>query len=120
MIMEQQSGRNVGSLLHGDLTERIPGAFSQVPHELGHGFAESVYGASLAILLTEAGLCVEREVPIAVHFHGIPVGSFRADLVVESKVVLELKALKQIEPPFEAQLLNYLRATELEVGLLAA
>jgi GxxExxY protein len=66
----------------------------------------------------ESGLAVEREVPIAVHFRGIQIGSFRADLIVESKVLIEIKCSAVLHPSAEPQLLNYLRSTDLEVGLL--
>jgi GxxExxY protein len=112
---EQLQRPDASNLLHGDLTERILGAFFQVHHELGYGFVEAVYSAAMAIMLLEMGLRVEREVPIAVYFHGIMVGSFRADMIVESKVILEFKALPELIPKSEAQLLNYLRSTELEI-----
>jgi GxxExxY protein len=105
-------------LLHASLTERIIGAFYQVHHELGFGFLESVYVAAFARMLTELGIRFQREVPIAVYFHGIRVGWFKADFVVESKVIVEIKAGARPDPFGEAQLLNYLRSTELEVGLI--
>lgn len=105
-------------LLHGDLTEMIIGAFLQVHRELGAGFVESVYRNALTHLLTQLGLKVECEVPVDAYFRGVRVGAFRADLIVESKVVIELKACRRIEPVFEAQLINYLAATDFEVGLL--
>ena len=105
-------------LLHGHITKQILGAFYQVHHELGFGFVESVYSAALAMVLTELGLRVEREVPIAVYFRGARVGSFTADKIVESAVVVEQKAVHSLPPIWEAQLLNYLRSTKLEVGLL--
>lgn len=105
-------------LLHGDITERIRGEFFQVHYELGFGYLESVYSAAMACVLMQSGLTVEREVPIAVHFRGIRIGSFRADLVVESKVLVEIKSSAQLHPSAERQLLNYLRSTDLEVGLL--
>ena len=103
---------------HQELTRKIIGVFYDVYNELGHGFLESVYQAAMLIALSEAGLRVETQVPIAVYFRGNRVGDFRADLMVESAVLLELKAARALDPSHEAQLLNYLRATEIEVGLL--
>ena len=103
---------------HQELTRKIIGVFYDVYNELGHGFLESVYQAAMLIALSEAGLRVETQVPIAVYFRGNRVGDFRADLMVESAVLLELKAARAPDPSHEAQLLNYLRATEIEVGLL--
>jgi len=103
---------------HRELTEKIIGVFYDVYNELGHGFLESVYEEAMAIALGQAGLQVERQVPLKVIFRGEVVGDFRADVVVEGAVILELKAVSGIDPAHEAQLLNYLRATEIEVGLL--
>ena len=105
-------------LQHRDLTDKIIGLFYDVYNELGHGFLESVYEHSLLIALSSAGTGVERQVPICVWFRGHLVGEFRADLIVEKKVLLELKAARTIDEAHEKQLLNYLRATEIEVGLL--
>jgi GxxExxY protein len=100
------------------LTEAVLGAFFQVYRELGPGFLESVYEAAVAVVLRGMGLRVEQQVPVTVHFRGAPIGSFRIDLLVESAVAVELKASRILDPSHEAQLLNYLRASELEVGLL--
>ena len=105
-------------LLHGQLTDRIIGVFFQVHRELGPGFVESVYSKAMEIALTDAGLRVEREVPILVYFRGKLVGSFRADMIVESLVLLELKVGEQLDPNCETQTLNYLRATRLELALI--
>jgi GxxExxY protein len=106
-----------GALL-GGLTQKIIGVFFDVYNELGAGFLESVYQTATAIALEDAGLPCEREKPIDVLFRGRSAGTFRADLVVEGTVLLELKAARSIDDAFEKQLLNYLRATDLEVGLL--
>jgi GxxExxY protein len=100
------------------LTGRIIGAFYEVYNELGQGFLASVYEKALAVALAMGGLRVGRQVPIPVWFRGHQVGDFRADLLVEDVVILELKADRVLEPVHEAQLLNYLRATAIEVGLL--
>jgi len=106
------------SLKHRELTEKIIGSFYDVYNELGHGFLESVYQQALTVALNAAGMKVEREVPISVRFRGHTVGDFRADLLVEGCVLLELKAARSIDQAHEKQLLNYLRATDVEVGLL--
>lgn len=103
---------------HEDLTEKIIGVFYEVYNELGHGFLESVYENAMCIALRSKGLHVESQFSIPVWFRGFQIGSFAADIVVEGIVVVELKAVRSIDPSHEAQLLNYLRATEIEVGLL--
>ncbi len=103
---------------HAALTERIIGVFYSVYNELGHGFLESVYEEAMVIALREAGLSVSRQAPIEVRFRAWVVGEFRADLLVDGAVLLELKAIRALEPGHEAQVLNYLRATAVEVGLL--
>jgi len=105
-------------LKHRELTEKIIGVFYEVYNELGHGFLESVYEEAMAVALPQAGLKLERQVPLRVTFRGAVVGDFRANLLVENAVLLELKAAREIEPVHEAQLLNYLRATQIEVGLV--
>ena len=106
------------SLKHRDLTEKIIGTFYDVYNELGHGFLESVYEQALAIALAQAGMKVERQVAISVSFRGQKIGDFRADMMVGGNVLLELKAARTIDQAHEKQLLNYLRATDIEVGLL--
>lgn len=105
-------------LKHGLLTQQIIGVFYDVYNELGYGFMESVYQKSLVLALTSAGLCVCSPVEIPVWFRGARVGSFEADALVEYCVLLELKAARSLVSNHRAQLLNYLRATEIEVGLL--
>ncbi len=103
---------------YGDITEKTIGIFFDVYNELGYGFLESVYQKSLAIALSSAGLRAKPEIEIPVWFRGHQVGDFSADLLVEDCVLLELKSAKAIDKSHEAQLLNYLRATPVEVGLL--
>jgi GxxExxY protein len=91
-----------------------------VANELGCGFLESVYRRAMCGALREAGLKVEEEAPIEVWFHGQSVGVFRADIIVEGVVLLELKTAEEITRQFEAQLLHYLRASSLEVGMVLA
>lgn len=85
---------------------------------LGGGFAEAVYEEALARELEEAGLAVERQAQILVHYRGGPVGRFRSDIVVNDAVLIEIKAREELHSVHRAQLLNYLRATSLEIGLL--
>jgi GxxExxY protein len=105
-------------LKHSRLTSRIIGVFFEVYNELGPGFLESVYVEALALALCQAGLSVEREILLQVSFRGRIVGRFRADLVVGGTVLVEAKACSKLNLLHEAQVLNYLRATVLEVGLL--
>lgn len=105
-------------LKHGDLTERIIGVFFDVYNDLGHGFLESVYQQALGIALEESGLHVQHQPSITVWFRGHSVGDFKADMIVEDKVLIELKAARTHDLAHEKQLLNYLRATRIEVGLL--
>ncbi len=101
-----------------EVTGRVIGAFYTVYNELGYGFLESVYEEALAIALEDAGLKAARQVGVPVWYRGQQVGDFRADIVVENNVILELKAVRGLDPSHESQLLNYLRATQIEVGLL--
>jgi GxxExxY protein len=105
-------------LKYKKITDVILKAFYEVYNELGAGFLESVYEEALFIVLKELGLKVERQKGIKVYFRGIVIGEFRADMVVEEKIIVELKAVENLSSAHEAQLLNYLRATEIEVGLL--
>ncbi len=103
---------------HRELTEKIIGVFYGVYNELGHGFLESVYENAMTIALRASGLRSVQQAPVTVRFRGQIVGDFRADLLIEDAIIVELKAASGIDPEHEAQLLNYLRATEIEVGLL--
>ena len=105
-------------LKHYALTQRIIAVFYDVYNELGHGFLESVYHKSLYLALMETGLTVHSAVDIPVWFRGHQVGAFEGDLLVEKCVLLELKAVRTLDSSHKAQLLNYLRATEIEIGLL--
>jgi GxxExxY protein len=107
-----------GGLKHSELTDKIIGVFYDVYNELGHGFLESTYAEALAMALKESGVSVVREVPVPVWFRRRKIGQYYADVMVEGLVLLELKASRTLETAHEAQLLHYLRATEVEVGLL--
>lgn len=103
---------------HSELTGKILGAFFQLHKELGFGFSEKVYEAALEILLLELGLIVERQKDIFVYYHGKVIGEYKADLIVNGVVLIELKSVERLIDAHDAQLLNYLKATEIEVGLL--
>lgn len=103
---------------HSELTDEIIGVFYDVYNELGFGFLESVYCKALRFALIEKGFKVESELPISVFFRGEKIGDFRADLVVNQIVLLELKTAEKIVRAHEAQVLNYLRSTRLELGLI--
>jgi len=103
---------------HQDLTGTIIAAAHAVHNTLGHGFLEKVYQNALAIELCERGLTVQLERPITVHYRGHAVGDYVADMVVDDRVIVEVKAVRELSSAHEAQLINYLKATGVEVGLL--
>jgi GxxExxY protein len=103
---------------HDDLTKRIIGVFYDVHNELGCGFLESVYRESMRLALLQTGLTILSEAAIPVHFRGSLAGIFRADLIVNDVVLIELKACEGLAREHESQTLNYLRATNIEVALL--
>ncbi len=103
---------------HSDLTGKIIGIFYKVYNELGYGFLEKVYGNAMAIDLCELGYKVDQYKPIPVYYRGQIVGEYEADIIVNDIVILEFKAVRNLLPEHEAQLLNYLKATNIEVGLL--
>lgn len=105
-------------LLQKDLTDLILKTFYDVYNELGYGFLEKVYQNSLFLELHSRGLKVEAQKQIKVYYKRREVGKYYADLIVNDLVILELKATEYIVDEFEWQLLNYLRATNKEVGLL--
>lgn len=105
-------------LLCADITDRILAVYYEVYNELGYGFLESLYESAMAMALRQAGLKVVTQVDIPVSFRGERIGSYKADMVVEGKVIVELKAARNLDSANDAQLLHYLRATSLEVGLL--
>jgi GxxExxY protein len=100
-------------LIHEELTEKIIGIFFKVYNELGHGFLESVYEEAFCVSLAEQNIFYERQRAVPVFFHGLKIGDFRADILVDSKVMVELKAVAAIERVHEKQLTNYLKATEI-------
>src|SRR5689334_16832752 len=111
-------GADFGRFPHGELTNTILGAMFEVHKSLGAGFLEAVYANALAVELRRRGLRVDRNVPFEIMYRGVSVGRYVADLVIEQKVVVETKVARAIGAVHRAQLLNYLRASGLEVGLV--
>ncbi|MBC8434274.1 MAG: GxxExxY protein [Desulfobacterales bacterium] len=103
---------------HKDLTAKIIECAYKVHNTLGFGFLESVYQNALLIEFKKAGLNAQKEVPLKVFYEEEIVGDYIADIIVEDKVIVELKSVKELHPAHEAQLTNYLKATGIEVGLL--
>ena len=106
------------NLLHKDLTDLIIQAFYKVYNELGYGFLEKVYENALIIELKKIGLLIEQQVKIKVFYDETQVGFYLADLLVESSVIVEIKAAESLGYEHECQLINYLKASNVEVGLL--
>ena len=100
------------------LTERIIGSAFEVLNELGHGFPEAVYHKALVHELGQGKISVEQQVSFQVRYKGVTVGSYYADIVVEERVIIELKTVEKLIPAHVGQVLNYLRASGLQVGLL--
>lgn len=104
--------------LHSELTDKILFCVHEVHRKLGYGFLEKVYENALMILLKKAGLRAVQQAPIIVKFEGEVVGEYLADILVEDTVVIELKAITELASIHEVQLVNYLKASGLRVGLL--
>lgn len=100
------------------LTEKIIGVCFDVHNELGVGFVEKVYENALRVALQEAGFHVEQQVAIVVRFRDVEVGEYFADLFVNGSVIIELKAVKRLQPEHQAQVINYLKASRIKKGLL--
>jgi GxxExxY protein len=105
-------------ILHEELSNKIIGCFYKVYNKLGYGFLEKIYLNSMMIELQRSGLQVEKQKQIKVYYDGLMVGEYFADLIVENTVILELKAAEALVLEHELQLVNYLKATEKEIGLL--
>jgi GxxExxY protein len=104
--------------LHKDITDKILKAYFNVYNTLGYGFLEKVYENALIIEMSSLGLKCEKQKPIEVFYKDIRVGNYFADIIVEDSIILELKAAETIAEEHEFQLINYLKATNIEVGLL--
>ena len=109
---------NTDKLKFRDITALILKAFYEIYNELGTGFLESVYEKALTIALQNYGLQIENQKEIPVFPRGKNIGYFKSDIIVNGKIVLELKAVNQIDKTQEAQLINYLKASSIEIGLL--
>jgi len=105
-------------MLHEALTAKALEACFEVAKELGAGYLETIYEKALLIALREKGLAAKAQCPLTVKFRGHVVGEFYADILLEDKVIVELKAVRALTPEHQAQLINYLNATGIEVGLL--
>ena len=108
---------NTEKFKYKETTDIILKSFYEVYNELGDGFLESVYESALYIVLTGYGLFVEPQKDISVFFRGKVIGDFKADLIVNGKVIVELKAVHTFNPVHEAQLINYLKATRKDRGV---
>jgi GxxExxY protein len=105
-------------MLHEELSRKILQACFEVSNELGIGFLESVYENALLIALRQKGLRAEEQIDLQVRFRGVVVGDFSVGILVENKILLELKAVAALVKEHQAQLINYLKATGMEVGML--
>jgi GxxExxY protein len=117
----QQSDESSGSssrLIHEHITGRILSAFFQVYRELGHGFQESVYVRALVIEMLQRGLEIEQDAVVSVFYKGVKLGSFKADLIVEGKVVVEVRAGAHLTEADRAELFNCMRCSQADVGML--
>ncbi|WP_428656651.1 GxxExxY protein [Runella sp.] len=103
---------------HSELTSVIIKSFYKVYNTLGYGFLEKVYENAMMLEMRKLGLLCSKQIPIDVFYEGERVGNYYADIIVENCVILELKAADVLMPEHEAQLTNYLKATDIEVGLL--
>ncbi len=103
---------------HADLTEKVIGCAFRVHNVLGSGFLESVYERALSIELGKLNICVEEQKSLNVFYDGQVVGTFVADLVIDDKIIVELKAVRSLAVAHEVQLVNYLAATNIAIGLL--
>ena len=104
--------------LYKDLTEKIIMCFYKVHDELGYGFVEAIYEKALIIELENIGLNVESQKDLEVFYKGTSIGNYRADIIVDDKIIIELKAVTQLLKIHEVQLVNYLKVTNIEIGLL--
>jgi GxxExxY protein len=105
-------------LLHEEITQEIIRCFFRVYNYLGYGFMEKVYENAMCIELAQTGLQVKAQEKIEVYYNEVVVGTYYADLLIEDKVIIEIKSVSHLLEEHEAQLLNYLKATSIEVGLL--
>ena len=111
-------GEGMTAYLHGGLTERIIRCFFEVYNRLGFGFLEKVYERAMMIELAEEGLTARCQSSVVVYYKEEQVGDYFADIIVQDTIIVELKATEGVAEEHELQLINYLKATDLEIGLL--
>jgi GxxExxY protein len=116
--MNRDSNTSHRHLVHVELSSRIIGCFFTVYNELGPGFLEVIYARAMEIVLKELGARVNREFPIPIDFRGHQIGFQRCDMIIDEKIIVEIKATDLLPPIAERQLRSYLAATKLELGLL--
>ena len=109
---------NQTKILHQELAYQIVGLAMQVHTKLGNGFLEKVYENALMVLLNKAGIDAVQQAPITVLFDGESVGTYYADILIENKIILELKTVSEISDSHKAQALNYLKATGLNLAMV--
>ena len=109
---------NQPKILHQELAYQIVGHAMQVHTKLGNGFLEKVYENALMVLFRKAGVTALQQAPIAVMFDGETVGTYYADILIENKIILELKTASEISEAHKAQALNYLKATGLDLAII--
>jgi len=109
---------NTDKIIYKELSFKIIGLAMQVHNELGHGFVEKVYENAMMILFRKEGIRAEQQRPMSVHFQGQPVGEFYTDIIVEHKIILELKAAESLVEAHRLQTLNYLKASGLRLTIL--
>ena len=117
-VQVADDAKHSSKLVHEQITGQILAAFFQVYRELGYGFLESVYARAIAFELLQRGLQVEQEVSLSVFYKGRKVGLFKADALVDGKVVIEVRAGPQLADGDRSQLLNYMRCSQADVGML--
>jgi GxxExxY protein len=109
---------NTNQIIHKELSYKIVGCGMEVHSKLGPGFLEKVYENSLMLLLRKEGISSKQQAPVKVRFEGELVGEYRADILVDEKIILELKMVDKIVDVHRAQMLHYLRATGLKLGMI--
>jgi len=113
-----QMDANENKILYKDLSYKIVGLAMQVYNKLGYGFLEKVYENALMVLFQREGIQAKQQAPIAVYFEGEVVGDYYADILVEDKIILELKSVEEIINAHRSQVLNYLKATRLPLAII--
>lgn len=116
--MKPDQSKAPSKLIYAPISRDIIGAFYDVYNELGHGYLESIYARALEMLLRERGRIVDREYPVVVRFRGQPIGFHRCDMIVDKRVIVEIKATELLSAAPRRQVRNYLSGLGLELGML--